>query len=111
MNGLPSSQNVLSSLTSPTVFEQYILGIIPKVGNDFEFLYSIYLSRDDAVQNRCGFAFHPLPVHVQGLPIHISHIAQKLLSDSMLRVPVSEMHPTVVPPEEGLAGKPAEAFR
>jgi hypothetical protein len=93
------------------MFEQCILGIVSKVGNELEFLYSVNLSLDDAVQNRCGFAFHPLPVHVQSLPIHISHIAQKLLSDSMLRVPVSEMYPTVVPPEEGLAGKPAEAFR
>jgi hypothetical protein len=74
-------------------------------------LYAVNLPFDDAVQHSRGFGFNPLPVHVEGLPIHIAYIPQELLSDSMLRVPVFEMHSTVVSPEKRFASKPAEAFR
>jgi hypothetical protein len=52
-----------------------------------------------------------LSVHIECLPIYVSNTPQELLSDSMFRVPIFEMYPTVVPPKQRLTGESAQAFR
>lgn len=70
---------------------------------------SIDLSLNDTIQNSGSLEFYPLPVHEQRLPVHIPYIPDQLLSNLMLRIPVLEMDPTKVAPEERLTGQSPEA--
>jgi hypothetical protein len=80
------------------------------VGNHLKLLYSVDLALNNTVQNIGSLVFNFLSVHVESFPTHVSHAAQEFLCDSMLRVPVLELHPTVMPPKQRLTGQPTETL-
>jgi hypothetical protein len=79
--------------------KQCVLHIIAEFTYFFNLPYAIDLSLEYAVQGLGCFEINPLSIAIQHLPIDIANVANELLPDAMLWIPVFKIRLAVMSPK------------